>query len=77
MKTTTGYFTPAGMCNIKSQIVPSVCKDVDAVPRMVRQSHHLPKGNENMYAYKKLYGAGRWWHMPLIPALRRQRQANF
>jgi hypothetical protein len=26
---------------------------------------------------KELIGAGQWWHMHLIPALGRQRQADF
>jgi hypothetical protein len=25
----------------------------------------------------KIFLAGQWWHMPLIPALGRQRQADF
>ena len=32
------------------------CKDVDEVPPVARQSHHLPKRNENVYLCKRLCG---------------------
>ena len=30
-----------------------------------------------IYCNKRLEVAGQWWHMPLIPALGRQRQLDF
>jgi hypothetical protein len=29
------------------------------------------------FKIKRVLAAGQWWHMPLIPALGRQRQADF
>ena len=41
---------------------------------MIWRGGHIPK---RIRAFKKVDPARWWWHTPLIPALERQRQADF
>jgi hypothetical protein len=43
----------------------------------IASGHSIHRQKGLFISFSEVNEAGQWWYMPLIPAVRRQRQANF